>query len=379
MLEEYGLTVDDVSPATNSFTEILETLGKANMSLANITDLVSKRASGSFVKLIDKFKEGTSTYNDLITAFQTGGGAAEDTYNTMIDTVAGRFSILKSAFEELQLTFFDTFSEPLRDAIGGDDDSGLIGLVNTLSQAFQASAGTFRQVFGDIFGSTLSAINNNSQQIAISIASVVIQVAYLGKTFISLIPTLTKLGSIVLTVFVTGKVIAMAQAVATFTTGLYSAVVAAGSLRAAMTAAVAASGGLVAVVAGVATLTTIMATYVFQTSKAAQATEDLTQSLNAASDARDNFNRSMIQGERVGVNAQTAETIELIKEEVAQNEQLNQTLESQLNKLAQLDEKAQNTKITKGELFQVDLDGEKSIGRPSSGFEFIDNQTWRKQ
>ena len=356
-LEKYGLTVDDVSPATNSFTEILETLGKANMSLADITNLVSKRASGSFTKLIEKFQDGTSTYNELIEAFQTGGGAAEDTYNTMIDNVAGRFAILKSAFEELQLTIFDTFSDPLKETLGTDDNSGLIGLVNTLTQAFQSSGRVFQQVFGDIFGSTLSAINDNQIEIASAIGGVAVQVAYLGKTFIDLLPTLVLIGKAVISIFITGKVIAMAQAVSTFATALYGAVAAAGSLRAAMTAAIAASGGILAIVAGIATLTTLMIGFAASSSKAAQAQEQLRRSLQASADAQAQFNTQMVGGARAQLNGDKVETIELLKQELTEQGELNNVLESQLAKLQGLSEAEENAKIRKGELFSITANG----------------------
>ena len=361
VLEQFGLTIDDVSPATNSFSEILDTLGKANMSLANVTDLVSKRASGSFVKLIDKFKEGTSTYNELIETFETGGGTAEETYATMIDNVAGRFSILKSAFEELQLTIFDTFSEPLKEVLGTDDDSGMIGLVNTLTDAFQASGHVFKQVFGDIFGSTLSAINSNQIEIASSIGAVAIQVAYLGKTFVDLLPTLMLLGKAVITIFVTGKVIAMANAVTIFTAAISAATVGTTGLRAAMLAAIAASGGLLVVVAGFATLTTIMVSFAMSSSRAAKAQEDLRRSLNASADAQARFNSEMIGGARSGLNSNKVESIELLKGELAAQDALNNVLESQLEKVSALTEKEENAKIVKGQLFQVTLDGEKAL------------------
>ena len=360
-LKRYGLTVDDVSPATKSFTEILETLGKANVDLSGITDLVSKRASGSFTKLIQKFQEGTSTYNELIEAFETGGGAAEDTYNTMIDNVAGRFSILKSAFEELQLTFYDTFSEPMKEALGTSDDSGLIGLVNTLTNAFQASGDIFRSVFQDIFGTTLQSINSNSIEIASAIGGIAVQAAYLGKTLIDWIPTLATIAKYFVIIFATGKVIAMAQAVATFGTALYGAVAAAGSLRAAMAAAVAASGGWIAVIAGIATLTTLMATFAAGSSKAAKAQEQLARSLQASADASREFNTNMAQGARSGITGDKGETIEQLKTELATREELSNVIESQLDKLAQLSAQEENNKISKGELFQIEIDGKKIL------------------
>lgn len=356
-LKKYGLTVNDVSPATKSFTEILETLGKANMDISAITDLVSKRASGSFVKLIDKFKEGTSTYNQLIQAFQEGSGAAQDTYNTMIDNVAGRVDILKSAYEELQLTFYDTFSEPMKQAIGTDDNSGLIGLVNTMTSAFRMSGNVFKEVFQDIFGTTLQSINENQVEIASAIGGVVVQVLYLGKAFMDWLPTLATIGKYFLMIFVAGKVIAMAQAVATFTTGLYTAVAAAGSLRAAMTAAVVASGGWVAVIAGIATLTTMFVAFAASTSKAAETQERLTRSLNASRDAAKEFDSAMIGTERKGVNSNTQETIDLLQAELTERNQMNNVLESQLQRIQVLNEEEQNAKIIKGELFQVTLNG----------------------
>jgi len=144
-LAKYNMTVDDVNPNVKSFREIIEALAKSNMGLEDITGIVGKRASGSVTKLVEQFKlaqnsiDGTTfKYDTLLQKFEEGGGRAENTYNAMIDNVAGRFDILKSAFEELQLTIFDTFSDPLKEVIGGDDNSGLIGMVNMFTETFQA-------------------------------------------------------------------------------------------------------------------------------------------------------------------------------------------------------------------------------------------------
>ena len=374
-LEKFGLTVDDVNPQIKGFRGVIETLAKSNMDLADITTLVSKRASGSVTKLVEQFKlaqnsiDGTTfKYDDLIRSFEEGGGTAEATYQSMIDTVAGRFDILKSAFEEFQLTIFDTFAEPLKEVIGEDDGSGLIGLVNTFTETFQASSLVFQQMFGEMFGQTLRNINKNQTEIATGFISIITQAVRLGKTIVSLVPYFVTLFKVSVAWIVTAKVVAFAQAIQTMIVGLQGATTAMGGLRIAMTALITTSGGIFPLIAGFTALVAVVSTFAFMSAKATAEQERVTKSINASRQALQDFNDTMVDSQRgrgTGAIAKTGiEKTNILNEIEAELEargELTSEIERGFATLDKMTEAQENQAFAQGKLFSVMIDGNRVV------------------
>jgi len=372
-LEKFGLTVDDVNPQVKGFRGILETLAKSNMDLADITNLVSKRASASVTKLVSQFKaaqnsvEGTTfKYDDLLQKFEEGGGRAETTYNAMIDNVAGRFDILKSAFEEFQLTIYDTFSEPLKEVIGGDDTSGLIGLVNTFTETFQASGAVFQQMFSEMFGETLQNINQNQTEIAAGFISIISSAVKLGQTVVSLVPHFVTLFKVAVAWIVTAKIFAFAKALVVMVTGIKAGIVAFGGLRAATMAFIAASGGILPLIAAFATLVTIITSFAVASSKAAKEQANVTESINSSRDAIARFNKERVSGERgagqgVGTGIERTKNLNAIEQQIHLEGQLTDELKRGFNTLDNMTEAQENKAIADGKMFSILVGGKQIL------------------
>tara|TARA_B100000282_G_scaffold198765_1_gene145366 strand:+ start:11693 stop:16942 length:5250 start_codon:yes stop_codon:yes gene_type:complete len=369
-LERYNLSVDDVNPKVRSFKEIIETLSNANMDLADITQLVGKRASGSVTKLTEQFRlasQGvggtTFKFDELVQKFEEGGGRAEETYNSMIDNVAGRFAILKSAFEELQLTIFDTFADPLKEVIGGDDNSGLIGLVNMFTETFQASSALFQSMFADMFGETLKNINENQEEIAAGFISIITQAVRLTQTIVSLIPLFITLGKAIVAATVAAGVFKLTSAITLMVSGVQAGVTVFGALRVAMLAFIASSGGILPLIAGFTALVGVVTAFAVGSSNATKEQERYTKAVMESRDAIKRMNDERIKGGMEGVSTGVDRTKDLnaIENELELRGELTDEIERGLDTLDRMTDKQVQRGLAEGNLFRIMVDGKNII------------------
>ena len=147
----------------------------------------------------------------------------------------------------------------------------------------------------------------------------------------------------------------MVGAIVTFVTTIKTAVVAAGTLRAAMLAVVAASGGILPLVAGVATLTVALGSMAMASSRAAARQKLLAETIKASAKAAADFKNQKFAKALKDVAGSTA--YKTLRVQLDAQDKLTHSLERNLYALENLSEKEKKAKILKGELFSVVLDG----------------------
>ena len=143
-LEKYGITMEEVNPVSNSFAEIMTTIGKANMKMGDIVSLVSKRAAGSIAQISKEFataSEESNSFNMIMVEIDKGiaEGLTKRTYEQQITAVSNRALILRSAFEELLITVFELMNEG-----GSGDQSNLGDFIGGLKVIIDRTAEAFR-------------------------------------------------------------------------------------------------------------------------------------------------------------------------------------------------------------------------------------------
>lgn len=133
VLKKYKLTADDLNVTLHGFEEVMLRIGKANMTLGEVTTLVSKRASGSIstisrnmVVTAEVQKEMQKIFGDLTVEGNKfrqmmdeideaqGTALTRSTYEQATDNVKSQFDILKSVATETALIIFDMFSGTLQ-------------------------------------------------------------------------------------------------------------------------------------------------------------------------------------------------------------------------------------------------------------------------
>ena len=121
VLNKYGLTIQEVSPYTNSFTTIIQRLAAAGLTAGDAMDLFGERAGRTAVALLNQAKNLGSFTNQM----DSSKGAAAEMAEVMADNMAGALVSVKSRLEALQITFVNMF--------GGAIQQGLERLANFLA------------------------------------------------------------------------------------------------------------------------------------------------------------------------------------------------------------------------------------------------------
>jgi len=124
-----GLEMKDLDPTVRTMAEIMQTLGEAGMDPAESFAIFGTVAGANVARLSELFLEGKDTYEEMIVAFETGTGRADQTFARMADNVAGRFEQLRSGVEELFLTLYESLVGPTTRLL-----NGLIDRVDVLTR-----------------------------------------------------------------------------------------------------------------------------------------------------------------------------------------------------------------------------------------------------
>jgi len=366
-LKKYGLTLDDVNPEVKTFSHVMKTLGAAGMTMGDMAAVVGKRAAGSVQKISEEFANGTTKYHELTEAMFNGAGTTEKTYNAMMDTVKGRFTIMKSAFQEFQLTMFDSFKAPLKELIGTDDNSGVTGIINSMSEAMNLAGsemanGPFQQGMREM----TEYFNENQAEIAAKVIVTIQEVIEAGKKIVEMLPALYEAGKAMLVLWAVSTV-------TTWVTTLGQAVMAlwrfVSATRAAQAAAVAFQGSL-GWVGAISLAIGAMAAALFQTgdeaAKASAKATILAEQLKAATEAKKEFKDASVKSDDISDDDLAGMKTGYSQLRVAASEQLgskglkNEKEVVRLSKAYEaLGEEQRKTALANGEMITIMVKGEK--------------------
>jgi len=112
-LKEMQLTVTDASGNLRPFIEIIRDLGDANMTTAQAMALFGTRAGPSMLALVSQGAASIDVLREKI----TGTSKATEMAERQVSTFQGQLTILRSAFEELQITVGTHFLPLLTDLV----------------------------------------------------------------------------------------------------------------------------------------------------------------------------------------------------------------------------------------------------------------------
>jgi len=117
-LAQMDLTLEDVSPETHSFGEILLTLGENAMTSEESLKIFGARAALNMRQLSELAIRGGTDFDAFVTKLkeaQEGVGRTSEMYSRMMDTFEGDWKIMLSALQDLAITYFDTFKVKVRE------------------------------------------------------------------------------------------------------------------------------------------------------------------------------------------------------------------------------------------------------------------------
>lgn len=117
VLKKYGLTMEDINPATHNFSEILQTVGEAGLTSADSIEIFGARAGTNIAALAAQVRDGTVDIDKFTEKLEKSAGTAAESSRKMLDTVKGDWTKLMSAIEERALQTFDKMKPTLRQII----------------------------------------------------------------------------------------------------------------------------------------------------------------------------------------------------------------------------------------------------------------------
>lgn len=204
-LRSMGITLDQVNPATNELTDIVDLLAARGLTAADALTIFGDRGGPAILALTsqnERLRELTGTIED-------SEGAASAMADTMRDTLQGDINELGSAIQELALTLGETglldalraivqfMTGETRDAIGGMQDNMLemqlagIATVYALRVAFNELTGVWRlqlaitteifSIIGNTWNWTVATILEQNGRLVSGLASAADFVPGMGR------------------------------------------------------------------------------------------------------------------------------------------------------------------------------------------------------
>ena len=119
-MDALGISITDESGKMKSLDTIMRELQKSFSNLseteqtANAKALAGQEAMSGLLAIVNA---APADFDKLTDAVKNSDGAAENMANTMLDTLGGDMTILKSQIEGVQLTIFEKLSPTLRSAV----------------------------------------------------------------------------------------------------------------------------------------------------------------------------------------------------------------------------------------------------------------------
>ncbi|WP_319508873.1 phage tail tape measure protein [uncultured Methanolobus sp.] len=125
VLEKYQLTLADVDPTTQSFTDIISRLSNVGLSTADAMALFGQEAGPGMVALLSV---GSDAIYDQTRLLENSAGAAAKMAEEVEGGPGGAIRELKSALQDVMITFGDVIAEGLMPLV--DAFTGVLNLVS---------------------------------------------------------------------------------------------------------------------------------------------------------------------------------------------------------------------------------------------------------
>ena len=350
ILSEFGITVEQINPELNSFSEIIRTIGQSGMSTTAIMRIFGSEVGGAVAKLALNADETMGKYDDLLARLESSAGATQSTYELMTDNVMGAFNELRSAAEEVLLGLFDTYAGPLRELL-----TAMSGFVRQIGVQLGIVSGEVSGNMADAIGSLAALIRLNGDEWATRIALLIRDVsafaglitAHVIPAIAAIIPYLDEIAILMATVWAAIKVnafvAALAAAIPVISTMTFS-------LAGMGTALATATGGLSALAAAIAVLVTGLAVLITRTRTASTELEALRSAQQAEQDRE-----ALLLSERMTIKLTEARArlIDELEAQVSATGQMDEVLGAEAQSLSQMSAATAAMMYQRGQLIEV--------------------------
>jgi TP901 family phage tail tape measure protein len=208
IMKKLGMTMADINPAMNTFEEIMKKVGAAGMSSTEAIEIFGARSGANVFKISQDITNSTSAWTDLNEAIAQSGGQTAATYETMTNTVQGQFTILKSAFQEVQLALFEGMQEGLSDLL-----SAWIEVFQLVGAVFADASSGISQGWNATMHGMADSVRENKVAIAGDVIEMIEAFSTLGHSIKTVAGWARNLAKIMAIIFVARKVYILAEVI----------------------------------------------------------------------------------------------------------------------------------------------------------------------
>ena len=230
IMAKLGMTMADINPEFNTFGEILTKLGATTMGSTDALEVFGRRAGANMAGLIDNARQGNDEYGELLSTLESSVGATDRLYEQATANILDQAIIVKSAFQDILLSIFGTYQEPMSNML-----TSIATALNRTSESIQADADKTESTWTRMMERIEVFFIVNATSWGDKITSLMITVANLVTQFITLIPVLMDIATVMATIWAVGKVRAFATMITTVVIpamrGLATASIAAGAAQ----------------------------------------------------------------------------------------------------------------------------------------------------
>lgn len=154
-IQNLGLSMQDVDPSVNSFRDILDKLSQAGASTSDIIKIFGQEAGPGVAAMMSIGADAIAEYQQKL---EQAGGTAEKAAKEQMNTLQGQLDMLKSAFQELQLSLAEAVIPIIKSFI--NKLTSLVNWFNNLPEPVKKaiSAFTLFSGVGLTVGGTLSMV-----------------------------------------------------------------------------------------------------------------------------------------------------------------------------------------------------------------------------
>lgn len=347
IMKKLGMTMADINPAMNTFEEIMKKVGAAGMSSTEAIEIFGARSGANVFKISQDITNSTSAWTDLNKAIAESGGQTAATYETMTNTVQGQFTILKSAFQEVQLALFEGMQEGLSDLL-----SAWIEVFQLVGAVFADASGGISQGWNATMHGMADSVRENKVAIAGDVIEMIEAFSTLGHSIKTVAGWARNLAKIMAIIFVARKVYILAEVImAVLVPSFTVATAGAAALSAAINSM---TFGLPLLAAGLAAGATALWAWGGGMSEAEYAAQKLQDRMELLAEADKRYRDGLIENIEASADAQN-EWLHQLELELGMGGELSNVVKREFEALRGMSEQALADAVLAGEAIRMTL------------------------
>lgn len=290
-LAALNIPLEEVNPSIVGLEAAFKRLGQAGLTADQLVPIVNKISAADVAKISEKLygmaeasDDATGAVGEMVKTMEETRGVTSRTYEMVKQSTSSQFKILKSAFQELQITIFDMLKggptgaeksfQSLADVI-----EGVKAVVESITLIFKTQGDYIQAELSSIFGEFAGGLKENADMIAASIVNATFNLIRMAKNFYDLIPLLFQIGKIIAGWYLAAKFQVAGVAALKFIGGLTKLIPALRTFTAWVAVSRAAMAGPVGLAIGIVSVTASLYAFEASLKKGTTSADDQTKAL----------------------------------------------------------------------------------------------------